>query len=106
MKNIWKESDLISGLYIVRESSPKGSTDLGFKRTVCFKLGFCSQIETGLYGDKGSWGYISFLTDGWYCHLGSKEAVLKVLNEDEYGFRPLTKEEYIELINSTNQGFY
>jgi hypothetical protein len=36
----------------------------------------------------------------------TKEMIKNKLNDDEFGYRPLTKEEFIELINSRNQGFY
>lgn len=100
MKNIWKTEDITAGLYIIRESSPKNSPHIGFARTVTFKIGFSRTNEEKPYGK------ISCMCDGWYCPIGTKEQVAEYLNNDEYGYRPLTKEEFIKMINSSDQGFY
>lgn len=100
MKNIWQESDIVAGRYIIKESSPKGSCDLSFARSVAFKIGFINS------GDK-KYGLTNCLTDGWFCPMAETKAeVAKMLNEDSYGYRPLTKEEYISMVHSTEQGFY
>jgi hypothetical protein len=101
MKNIWTEKDIEAGLYIIRESSPKGSANLSFARTVVFKIGFSFSKGIPKYGK------ISCLTDGLFCPLGeTTKDIADQLNADEIGYRPLTKEEYIKLIENTNQGFY
>ncbi len=101
MKNLFTEKDIQAGLYIVRETSPKGSKDLSFKCTVAFKIGWDAKA------DGGDYGFISIFTDGMYCGVAKNKAEMAAyLNEDQHGYRPLTKAEFIELINSTEQGFY
>lgn len=94
----WDVKDIECGLYVIKNSSTLGTTDLSFACTVSFKVGF------NVGGDK-SYGLISMLTDGMFMKVGdgSKEAIVKYLNDDD--FRPLRKSEYISLINSTKQGF-
>lgn len=66
-----------------------------------------NQIKIGF--DNGNrdkpYGSISCLTDGFYCSIGKKPEIVKWLNEDQFGYRPLTKEEYIAMVSSTEQGF-
>ena len=112
MKNIWTEKDICTGMYIIRESSPKNSGNLPFARTVCYKIGYGYFEKEGLsekgYKTKQQYCLISMLTDGMVCPIGfTNKDVAKYFNETyDNGYRPLSKEEYIKLINSTNQGFY
>lgn len=101
MKNIWKEEDIKAGLLIIRESSPKDSENLSFAATVCFKIGYDNSHLK-------KYGKISFLTDGWYCPLTETKAeYAKWLNEDCFGYRPLTIEETIKLLfHKKSQLFY
>lgn len=94
----WDIKDIVCGLYVIKNSSSLGTTDLSFACTVAFKVGFI------VGGDK-SYGLISMLTDGMFMKVGdgSKEAILKYFNDED--FRPLRKSEYITMINSTKQGF-
>ena len=93
----WTVKDIDCGLYVIKNTSKLGSDDLGFACTVAFKVGFKT-------GEKGL-GLISHLTDGMYMVVGdgSKEALVEYLNRED--FRPIRKDEYIKLIQSTNQGF-
>ena len=44
--------------------------------------------------------------DGWYNEIGNdKQSVADYLNADKDGYRKLTKEEYITMLNFSNQGF-
>lgn len=100
MRIFWEEKDIEAGLYIIRNTSPLNSTDLRFARTVTFKIGYdnCNL--------KSKYGKMECLTDGWYYPIGNtKQSVADHLNADKHGYRKLTKEEYISMVNSSNQGF-
>lgn len=100
IKFIWEVSDIECGMYFIKNSSPLGSADLSFASTVCFKLGF---LHTD--GEK-SYVLISMMTDGMvYKKMETKEDVVNMLNEESFGYRPLTKDEYVAIISRTNQGF-
>jgi len=110
MKNIWAPKDVTAGLFIIRESSPKHPTkkgnssvpvpvNIGFARTVTYKIGFGQD-------KKKPYGLISVMTDGWYHDVGTAEELCDKLNNDEYGYRPLTKEEMFKMLESSDQGFY
>lgn len=100
IKFIWELSDIVSGIYFIRQTSPIDSKDLSFACTVSFKLGFLHD------GSEQPWVLISVLTDGMvYAKMANKEDVLNMLNNDEHGYRPLTKSEYMAMLESTDQGF-
>lgn len=108
MKNIWRPENIVAGLLIIRESSSKHPTkpsgvavpvDLGFARTVTYKIGWTHSKEE-------PYGLISVLTDGMYIPIGTKEQMCEHFNNDEYGYRPLTKEEMFKMLESSDQGFY
>jgi hypothetical protein len=94
----WDAKDIECGLYVIKNSSSLGAIDLSFACTVVFKVGFA--LDSGQ-----NYGLISCLTDGMFMKVGdgSKEALVEYFNKDD--FRPLRKSEYINLINSTKQGF-
>lgn len=102
MKNIWTEEDIKSqqGIIIIRNDATKPLKDLGFARTVVFKIGF-SHV-----GKK--YGLCNILTDGWYHGVAdSHKELADYLNADEKGYRPLTKEEFLQLVDDgKNQIFY
>ena len=112
MKNIFTEQDITAGMLIIKETSPRGSSDLSFARTVTYKIGFGhfgkSIVPEGKsYKTDQEYCLISVLTDGMVIPCGhTKEQMAEKLNVDSAGYRPLTKEEYIAMINSSNQGFY
>lgn len=95
----WDADDIKAGMYVIKNSSPIGTTDLGFARTVTYKIGWNCK------GDK-SFGMIACLTDGMFFSIGDKYAMVDHLNDDEFGYRPLTKPEYLEMFNDSMQGFY
>jgi len=100
MKTIFTEKEIECGMFIIRNSSLKKSNDLSFARTVTFKIGFSHESEK-------KYGICNFLTDGFYVGIAKdKKDLCEWLNNDEIGYRPLTKDEVIEMIKSTNQGFY
>jgi len=112
MKNIWTPKDIEAGMLIIRESSPKKSTNLSFATTVTYKIGF------GHFGEKGKSekGYdtdqqyckIAVFTDGLVYPVGfTKQDLCDALNKDEIGYRPLTIDEAISLLeHSKSQLFY
>ncbi len=100
MRKQWKPEDIFGGLYIIRETSPFGSANLGFARTVTFKIGYDNRNL------KAHYGKMNCLTDGWYNEIGNdKQSVADYLNADLNGYRKLTKAEYIAMINYSDQGF-
>lgn len=103
MRKQWTAEEIHdpNGLYIVRNSYPVGSENYGFGRSVTYKVGWDL-----LYGELNvNHGLIANLTDGMFHRIGTCQDVADYLNKDEYGYRPLTKKEYINFINSSNQGF-
>ena len=100
-KKHWTLKDIYPGLYIIKESSPFGSDNLSFARSVTYKIGYS-------FDSPKRYGLISCLTDGFFGSIGnSLQEVADYLNDDKtgWGYRRLTKKEYIKLINNTEQGF-
>jgi len=101
MKNIWKEEDIKVGMFIIRESSKKPSKDITFTRTVT------SQITWSHGRTNTNYGLTSVMTDGWFCPIGkNKQSLADHLNNDEFGYRPATKEEILDMLIDNKQGFY
>lgn len=92
----WELDDIEAGLYVIKNTSPVGSDNLSFARTVIFKVIYSNQSDV-------KYGLCNCLTDGWVRQIGTKEQIVEELNSQDY--RPLTKEEYIRVLNGTNQGF-
>ncbi len=99
MRSIWTESDIDAGVYIIRDDSKKNSSDMAFARTVVWKIGYSDASPK-------EWGKISVLTDGCYIPIAKDRAEFaEFLNKDLRGYRPITKQEYMRLLESTEQGF-
>lgn len=101
MKTIFDATKIATmcGLYIIRESASKPFKDIGFARTVTFKI--CYSVKNHTYH------LCNILTDG--CLIGEYKTtneLIEHLNNDEKGYRPLTKEEMWQMLKETNQGFY
>jgi len=100
MKNIWtaKEIEAQHGHLIIRNDASKPFKDLGFARTVVFKIGF----------GKMKYGLCNILTDGWYHDVAdAAQEFADHLNADERGYRPLTKDEFLQLVDDgAKQIFY
>lgn len=100
MKNIFTVKELEIGVFIIRNDAGKPFKDLTFARTVTYKVGY-SQYRQQKYG------LCSVLTDGFYVGVAnSAKEMADYLNNHKVGFRPLTKDELFQLVNSSNQGFY
>jgi hypothetical protein len=100
MKKHWTQDDIVAGTYLIRESSSKDNIDLGFARTVAYKIGWHLD-QTGVYDRNGhvkQYCLISAFTDGMIEEPLTKPQLAKRLNNDKYGFRALTKEEVAELV--------
>lgn len=80
---------------IVRDSFPRGSKDYAFGATVAFKVGWMSDGKLTLVA----------LTDGMTLVFRDMEALLKHLNEDEDGFRPIEPGELVEIIKTQGNRF-
>lgn len=94
---LWELSDIVAGLVVIKNTSPVGSSDHSFARTVVYTVGYLTDLKGGKYGLMNS------LTDGWFYIVGNKkEDVLKHLNDGD--FRPLTRNEYITITSDKTQG--
>lgn len=89
---IWKAEDIIAGLWLIRNSSTNVKEDPGFASTVTFV------ISWRMDGPGNQYGLTNQLTDGMFLDYGSKAQMAKKLNEDEFGYRAITKEEVMILI--------
>jgi hypothetical protein len=100
MKNLFTEKELQCGMFLVNNSAGRPFKDLGLARTLTFKIGFSHDVDL-------KYGLSSVLTDGFYVGVAnSLKDMATYLNNDVQGYRPLTKDELFELINSSTQGFY
>lgn len=100
MKFIWEEKDIEVGLYIIRNAASDPIRDIGFAHTVVFKIGFIESQTEKRYCK------IAVMTDGWICPIADTKAdVAEKLNNDQHGYRPLKKSEFVLLMNQTAQGF-
>ena len=100
MKNIFTPEELVMGMFIVRNDVKKPFESLAHARTLTFKVVFN-------VSESGSHGICNVLTDGCYMKISDNaKDFCDYLNDGEIGYRPLTKDELILLINNTNQGFY
>lgn len=88
---------VVAGNYYVRESSKRGSSDIGFQASVSFKVGFLNR-------PRNMYTFAS-VNDGWTQEFSDKQALCDYLNNDEFGYRQLTKAEYQQQISKTRQGF-
>lgn len=97
MKYIWEEKDIEAGRFIIKNTAdhPISKGDIAFARTVTQKIGF-----NGASGK--NYGISYPFTDGMYLAIGTKKDIVTMLNKDE-GYRPLTKEEAIIMINDMRQ---
>jgi hypothetical protein len=89
------------GLFIIKLTASEDIREnVGFNSTVSFKLGY--QMSTKIK----KYGRTNFLTDGWFCDLADTiEELCDILNNDPWGYRLLTKEEVIYMIDQREQGF-
>lgn len=102
MKNLFTGEELECGMFIIKNSAGRPFEDLAYARTVTYKIGFSPNRK-----DEDHYGLCSVMTDGFYANVSkSLKGLAEHLNKDEHGYRPLTKEELFQLVNSSNQGFY
>lgn len=98
---VWKESDILIGMYITKNTSPKKSKNLSFAVTVTYKIGF------SYYPEDKKYGLISCLTDGFYTPIANnyQELVDYLNNSDNGGFRKVSMNRYIKLLKNTTHNF-
>lgn len=100
-KTIFEPSDFKGcGQVVVRNSSPEDSTDLSFKASVSYKIGW-------MHAPNGENHYFMIsLTDGMITRCGpSLENLCNYFNNDAVGFRPLTKQELMDVMQHLGNGF-
>ena len=95
MKQIFETNDLKVGMFLINNSAGESLTDLSFALTVVFKIGFS-------HDSKLKYGLCSVLTDGFYVGIAnSLDKLADYLNNEKgSGYRLLTKEELLLLVNS------
>ena len=101
MKTIFDKNKVsLEGLFIIKETASKPITkNLDFAKTATFKI--CYSHKTNEYT------LCNILTDGLLIgHYENEDVLIEYLNKDDKGFRPLTKEEMLEMLADTKQGFY
>lgn len=102
------------GLYIIRAGvDPYTHKRVGYAATVswkiCYRLGHYVKDMTPnqvIVKDLNEYGIVNFLTDGFFHPISyDKVDVCNYLNSHTAGFRPLTKEEVLYMIEQRQQGF-
>ncbi len=92
MKYIWEVDDIKVGMHIIRQSSPVGSKDMGFASTVTYQICWYGEAEKRRY-------YLSSVTDGMmFGKYKNKEEIVNKFNEDSEGYRILSKQVHIKII--------
>lgn len=99
MKYKFEEKDIELGTFVIKNSSPKGSGDLGFASTVAYKICWIPEGKINTYC------MVAMFTDGGIFKLGTKDELLQHINEDKHGYRPLTKQELLNILSHSNNGF-
>lgn len=89
-KFIFEPSDFKGrGQMVVRQSCPVGSKDFGFMASVSYKIGYNVSVR-----DQKSYPVMMIsLTDGMSLQYETIEELCESLNEDDCGYRPMTKDE-------------
>lgn len=99
-KTIFEPSDFDGGgQMIIRNSSSIGSKDIGFAASVAYKIGWLA-FKSG----DSRYCMIS-LADGMTSKPRSLKDLCEYLNNDQCGFRPLTKEEAAAIILEVGNRF-
>lgn len=100
-RTIFEPSDFEAcGQMIVRNSSTPDSDDISFRCSVSYKIGWIINAE------KGNSVCMISLTDGMIANLGTVEKLCDRLNNDHFGFRPLTVTEMAEMVQYLGNRFY
>ncbi len=87
------------GQLIIRNSSPVDSSDLLFAISVCYKVGYL------LNGNKGNNILLISMADGYSSCFKSKAELCEFLNNDKWGYRPMTQTEIRNIIGRQGSRF-
>jgi hypothetical protein len=87
------------GQLIIRNSSPRGSTDISFALSVSYKIGYISTEPGPKKLTKVS------LNDGWTQVFESDKALCDALNKDAHGYRPMNKREIERILTYEGNRF-
>ncbi len=86
---------------IIRRSSPRPISKEDIQRggmvTICYKVGYDPSGRNTVV--------LIALSDGLILHFKSHEALCKDLNEDDVGFRPMTKREITSILGHQGNRF-
>lgn len=85
------------GQMIIRNSSPIGSTDFGFAISVAYKIGFVG------FSSKST--VMISLADGMVSKSMTIKELCDHLNDDEWGYRPMTIVEIENILGKQGNGF-
>lgn len=97
-KIIFEPSDFRgSGQMVVRNSAPLGNDNISFLASVSYKVGYTYTKEFSVCA-------IS-LSDGMITGFGSGEQLCEHLNNDSWGYRPMTKQEIRDVMEYCGNRF-
>lgn len=92
---MWNQENTQVGDNFISNRSPFNSENIGFAKTVSYKIVYCVNPEGESFH---KYGICSFLTDGYVNWMGENiDSVLDFLNKDSY--RKLTIEETKRLLD-------
>lgn len=83
---------------IVRNSCPIGTEDYSFLTSVAYKVGYC-------YVNKFQKSMLISLSDGMAIIYDNDDKLIEHLNNDVFGYRPMTTEEMNNINNYQGNRF-
>lgn len=99
IRHVFEPSDFAgSGQMIIRNSYKIGNSNTGFGASVAYKIGYIVGVE------RNKRCKIS-LSDGLVMVYDSTEDLCNALNNDQYGFRPMTQNEISTILGEQGNRF-
>ena len=102
MRSVFAPEDLDVGMFIIKCDVPNPIIDFNSARCSVYKI-----VYLNVAGLSTKYGLCSVLTDGCcFAMQTDKKDLCYMLNNDPFGFRPITKQEMLILMEHNNQNFY
>lgn len=99
-KFIFELSDFEGGgQMVVRQTASRDCQDVSFLASVSYKVGWASA------GAGKNLAILVSLTDGMCCRFASLDLLVKHLNKDAAGYRPMTKTEITQVMSYVGNRF-